>query len=41
MILQGFFRGQVARVVGITLLLGLALTGRLNAQGVTSVMRRK
>jgi hypothetical protein len=33
---DSFLRGHAARVVGVMLSLGLALTGRLNAQGVTS-----
>src|SRR5580693_4211653 len=36
MTLDGVFRGHAARVVGAMLSLSLALTGRLNAQGVTS-----
>jgi hypothetical protein len=36
MISNGFFRFRAARVAGIILSLGLALTGRMNAQGVTS-----
>src|SRR5580700_8619768 len=36
MTLDGFFRSHPARVAGMMLSLGLALTGRLNAQGVTS-----